>query len=66
MKNPYKVLGLQQDASNSDIVKSQINYHKFYIITSKAEIGLQLPHLQANLTFLLVIMILPIYILKET
>ena len=24
MKNPYKVLGLQQDASNSDIVKSQI------------------------------------------
>ncbi len=24
MKNPYKVLGLKQDASNSDIVKSQI------------------------------------------
>ena len=24
MKNPYKVLGLKQDASNADIVKSQI------------------------------------------
>jgi len=24
MKNPYKVLGLKQDANNSDIVKSQI------------------------------------------
>ena len=24
MKNPYKILGLKQDASNSDIVKSQI------------------------------------------
>ena len=24
MKNPYKVLGLKQDASNSDIVRSQV------------------------------------------
>lgn len=35
MKNPYKVLGLQQDASNSDIVKSQIKALKSKKYTMK-------------------------------
>ena len=35
MKNPYKVLGLKQDASNSDIVKSQIKALKSKKYTMK-------------------------------
>ena len=35
MKNPYKILGLKQDASNSDIVKSQIKALKSKKYTMK-------------------------------
>lgn len=57
MKNPYKVLGLQQDASNSDIVKSQIKALKSKKYTMKeiteAQATLRKPALRlaADFTF---------------
>ena len=57
MKNPYKVLGLQQDASNSDIVKSQIKALKSKKYTMKeiteAQATLRKPgqRLAADFTF---------------
>lgn len=57
MKNPYKVLGLQQDASNTDIVKSQIKALKTKKFTMKeiteAQATLRKPaqRLAADFTF---------------
>lgn len=57
MKNPYKVLGLKQDASNSDIVKSQIKALKSKKYTMKeiteAQATLRKParRLAADFTF---------------
>ena len=57
MKNPYKVLGLQQDASNSDIVKSQIKalkskkYTMKEITEAQATLRKQAQRLAADFTF---------------
>lgn len=57
MKNPYKVLGLQQDASASEIVKSQIKALKSKKYTMKeiteAQTTLRKPaqRLAADFTF---------------
>ena len=57
MKNPYKILGLNQDASNSDIVKSQIKALKSKKYTMKeiteAQATLRKPaqRLAADFTF---------------
>jgi len=57
MKNPYKILGLMQNASNSDIVKSQIKALKSKKYTMKeiteAQATLRKPaqRLAADFTF---------------
>lgn len=57
MKNPYRILGLNQDASNSDIVKSQIKALKSKKYTMKeiteAQATLRKPaqRLAADFTF---------------
>lgn len=57
MKNPYKVLGLKQDASNSDIVKSQIKalkskkYSMKEITEAQATLRKPVQRLAADFTF---------------
>ncbi len=57
MRNPYKVLGLKQDASNSDIVKSQIKalkskkYSMKEITEAQATLRKPAQRLAADFTF---------------
>lgn len=57
MKNPYKVLGLRQDATNSEIVKSQIKalkskkYSMKEITESQATLRKPAQRLAADFTF---------------
>ncbi len=57
MKNPYKVLGLEQDANNSDIAKSQIKalkskkYTLKEITEAKAILSKPAQRLAADFTF---------------
>ena len=57
MKNPYKVLGLQQNASNSDIVKAQIKalktkkYSMKEITEAQATLRKPAQRLAADFTF---------------
>lgn len=57
MKNPYKVLGLKQDANNSDIVKAQIKalkskkYSMKEITEAQATLRKPAQRLAADFTF---------------
>lgn len=57
MKNPYKVLGLRQDANNSDIVKAQITalkskkYSMKEITEAQATLRKPAQRLAADFTF---------------
>lgn len=57
MKNPYKILGLKQNASNSDIVKSQIKalkskkYSMKEITEAQATLRKPAQRLAADFTF---------------
>lgn len=57
MKNPYKVLGLKQDANNSDIVKAQITalkskkYSMKEITEAQATLRKPAQRLAADFTF---------------